>query len=237
MIKKNKHKTILINVAGLLLISGMLTAIYLIFIWAPVDRRLGIVQKIFYFHVASAWTAFLAYFIVFVLGIIYLINRNFKIDLLASASAEIGILFTTLVLITGSLWGRSSWNVWWTWEPRLTTTLILWFIYIAYFLIRDSIEDPEKAARLSSVYGIIGFIDVPIVFMSIRWWRSRLHPVVFGKGLERNRGGLEPEMLFTLLFSISVFTILFMFLLYTSYKQKRLTAEVNSIKENLRDQL
>lgn len=237
MIKIIKQRKIIMNIAKVLLLSGMLIALYLIFLWVPADKRLGIVQKIFYFHLASAWTAFLAFFIVFLLGIIYLINRNIQIDLLASASAEIGILFTTMVLITGSLWGRSSWNVWWTWEPRLTTTLILWFIYIAYFLIRDSIEEPEKAARISSVYGIIGFIDVPIVFMSIRWWRSRLHPVVFGENQGGNRGGLDQDMLFTLLVSLAVFTILFLILLYLSYKQKILESEINSIKEEIRHQL
>ncbi len=237
MIKNFNNQKQIMNIAEVLLLAGMLFVLYLIFLWVPEDKRLGIVQKIFYFHLASAWTAFLAFFIVFVLGIIYLINRNIQIDLLASASAEIGILFTTLVLITGSLWGRSSWNVWWTWEPRLTTTLILWFIYIAYFLIRDSIEEPEKAARISSVYGIIGFIDVPIVFMSIRWWRSRLHPVVFGEGQGRSRGGMDQDMLITLLFSLAVFTILFLVLLHLSYKQKIQAAEINSIKQDIRHQL
>ncbi len=234
---KNEKMDLYFNIGKVLLFSGMLIAIYLIFLWVPEDRRLGIVQKIFYFHVASAWTAFLAFCIVFILGIIYLVKRNTYTDLLSAASAEIGIMFTTLVLITGSLWGRSSWNVWWTWEPRLTTTLILWFIYAAYFLIRDAIEEPEKAARVSSVYGIIGFIDVPIVFMSIRWWRSRLHPVVFGDSPERSGGGLAPEMLFTLLFSLSVFTILFFILLFLSYKQKKLAFETFKLKEIIRQQL
>lgn len=234
---KIKGNSILEKIVLFLLFAGMLTAVFLVFIWMPGDRRLGNVQKIFYFHVASAWAAFLAFFIVFLMSINYLVKGNTDSDIISSVSAEIGILFATLVLITGSIWGRSSWNVWWTWEPRLTTTLILWFIYLAYLLIREAIQEHEKAARISAVYGIVGFIDVPIVFMSIRWWRSRLHPVVFGSGPGREGGGLDSGMLFTLLFSIAVFTVLFFVLLVTAYRQRKLSNEIFIIKEKLRQNL
>ncbi len=216
-----------------LLVAGMIGALSLALLWSPVDVRLGIVQKIFYFHVASAWNAFLAFFVVFVMSILYLWRRNRAFDIVAGVSAEIGLLFTTIVLVTGSIWGRSSWNVWWSWEPRLTTSLILWFMYAAYLMIRSSAVSWEKRARLSSVFGIIAFVDVPIVFMSIRWWRSKLHPVVFGSGAGRSGGGVDPRMLLTLLFCVAVFSLLYFVLLNRGIRTRKLGIEIDTIKRTL----
>ncbi|MFS1517827.1 cytochrome c biogenesis protein [Bacillus sp. SCS-151] len=191
---------------------GVVT-MFLIFIWSPVEVTMGVVQKIFYFHVGSAWVAFLAFGVVFVYSILYLIKRKRIYDIIAGISAEIGVVFTTIVLTTGPIWGRSAWNTWWTWEPRLTTTLILWFIYVSYIMVRRMDGAWEKKARLASVFGIIGFIDVPIVFMAIRWWNSKLHPIVFGDGPTQQGGGIEPEMLFTLLFTLGFITLLYIVLL------------------------
>ncbi|WP_241481509.1 cytochrome c biogenesis protein [Mesobacillus campisalis] len=196
-----------------ILVPSMFIAMYLIFIWSPQEKVMGEVQKIFYFHVGTAWVAFLAFFVVGFYSVMTLIKPKMNRFIYAGVSAEIGVLFTTLALLTGMIWGRASWNTWWSWEPRLITTLILWFIYVAYLFIRKMEGSWEKIAKLSSVFGIIGALNVPIVFMAIRWWNSKLHPVVFGEGKNQSGGGIEPEMLITLLFSIFTITILYIFLM------------------------
>ncbi len=183
-------------------------SIYMIFMWVPNEKVQGPVSKIIYFHISSAWLAFFAFFLVMVCSVAYLKTRDLKWDVIAYSSAEIGVLFTTIVLVTGPIWGRASWNAWWTWDHRLTTTLILWFIYIAYLMIRSSFSEEEKKARFSAVFGIIGFIDVPIVWMSIRWWRT-IHPTVVSSG----GFAMDPRMVATLLVSLLAFTLLFFYLL------------------------
>ncbi len=181
------------------LLAGLLIplAIGMIFFYAPLERTMGIVQKIFYLHLALAASAFLSFFVACVSGIMYLLRRQRIWDARLAASVEIGVVLTTLVLISGSLWGRPIWNTWWTWDPRLTTSLILWFIFAACLILRSAIEDEGRRAVFSSIMAIVGFVDVPIVFLSARLWRS-IHPTVI-----RSDGiGLEPAMLVTLLVSI-----------------------------------
>lgn len=212
---------------------AMVVALGLVFLWSPTDIRLGVVQKIFYFHVASAWVAFLAFLVVFVAGIAYLVKRDSSVDHLAAESAGVGLAFTTIVLITGPIWGRSSWNAWWSWEPRLTTTLVLEFIYVGYFAMRSLISERGTRARVSAVFGIVGFLDVPIVFMSIRWWRSRLHPVLFGNGPGRTGGGLDGAMLTTLLVSIAAFSLVYVVLLRRGVALSRLEEKVDNLMATL----
>lgn len=218
------------QILGWITFVVMTIDLYLIFIWSPEEKTLGAVQKIFYFHVGTAWVAFFAFFIVFVYSILYLKTKERKWDRIAAASAEIGTVFTSIVLITGPIWGKSSWNTWWTWEPRLTTTLILWFIYLAYILIRASSTEFEKKARLSAIFGIIGFLDVPIVFFSIKWW-SIAHPML----IEQGKMNLPPSMLFTLIMSVVTFTLLYSYLLQKNVGIAKLQDEVSSIKGKLRE--
>jgi heme exporter protein C len=206
-------------------------AIYLVFMWVPADRHLGVSQKIFYFHVAAAWVGFFAFSVVFIASIFYLRSRSKKWDIIGVSSAEIGVLFTTIALITGSIWGRTAWNAWWNWEPRLVTTLILWFIYVAYLLIRASSTEEEKKGRLSAVFGIIGFFNVPIVFMSIRWWQIGLHPVV----IEAGRVGLPAPMLRTLITSVIAFTFLYLYLLQKGITLAWMRDEAESLKSKVRE--
>ena len=165
-------------------------------------------QKIFYFHVPIAWTGFLSYFIVMIAGICFLINKKTFWDHLGLAAAEIGTLFIILVLITGPIWAKPIWGTWWTWEPRLTTTLILFLIYVGYFMLRTFGGHPERTSRYAAVLGIVAFVDVPIIFYSVRFWEEKYqsHPQV--EITQQN-----PEILFPFLISLAVFTLLFSFML------------------------
>jgi len=188
----------------------MLVDLYLVFMVAPTDAVLGHVQRVFYFHVPIAIMSFLAFFGVFIASIGFLVKRNRRWDSVAHASAEVGVVFVTLALLSGVIWARPVWGVWWTWEPRLTTTLILWLIYVAYLMLRSYAPNKAQGALYAAAVGIVGFVDVPIVYYSVQWWRS-IHPApVVGPLAEA--GALEPVMLWVLLFSFLTFLVLFLYL-------------------------
>ncbi len=193
-------------------LAGVVMAIglYLGLVYAPTDAVQGNAQRIFYIHVPMAWVAFLAFFVVFCSGILYLWKRRLIWDQIARSSAEIGLVFTTLVLVTGSFWGRPIWGTWWTWDARLTTTLLLWFIYLSYFMLRSYAGERERAARFSAVIGIIGFIDVPIIYMSVKWWRT-LHPAAV---IDTGGAKMPGQMLLAFLACFIGFTLLYAFLMY-----------------------
>ena len=197
----------------LLLLTAVLTLVdgYLIFVVAPTDEVLGHIQRIFYVHVPISILSFLGFLICAVAGVGYLIRRTEVWDRVAHASAEVGVVFVTLALITGVIWARPVWGVWWTWEPRLTTTLILWLIYVAYLMIRHYAPTPQQGRSWSAVVGIIGFVDVPIVYYSVQWWRS-IHPVQV-IGPEAADDALEPIMARIVVFSMLAMLALFCYLL------------------------
>jgi heme exporter protein C len=143
---------------------------------SPPDRDMGHLQKIMYVHVPTAWAGFIAFFIVLVASIAYLANRREKHDLLAAAAAEVGVVFTGLTLALGSIWARPTWGVWWTWDPRLTSTLILFLIFVGYLALRAFVDDEDRRGRWSAVVGIFGALNVPIVYLSVQWWRT-IHQV------------------------------------------------------------
>ena len=209
----------------------MIAALCLVFLYAPTERTMGDVQRIFYFHVSAAWVGFFAFFVTFVSGIAYLRVKKRKWDIVGHAAAEIGVVFTAMAVITGSIWAKPTWNAWWPWEqePRLILISILLLIYLAYHMLRAFLREPEQRARFAAVYGIVAFVGVPLTFMSIRWWQS-LHPVVF----ERQSGGLTPPMLWTFLFCLLTFTILFFALLIQRCRLSVLTDEVEDLKRRLR---
>jgi heme exporter protein C len=208
----------------------MLLALYAIFIYAPVEKTMGIVQKIFYIHVPAAFLAYLAFFITFIASILYLYRRDSKWDTVAHCAVETGVIFCTIVLITGPIWAKPTWNVWWTWDPRLTTTLILWFTYVAYLMLRRSVKENQRA-NLAAVFGIIGFVNVPITFFSIRLWRT-IHPVIItSRGLN-----MSWPMKLTLIITIIAFCFLFFSLLVSRIRLERLKmriAEINEIMEDM----
>lgn len=203
----------------------MMTALCLIFLYVPTGEVMGVVQRILYIHVPICWLAFLAFFVVFLGSAVYLWRRANSWDTIAYSSAEIGIVFTTLALVTGSIWARSVWGVWWTWDARLTTTAVLWFIYLAYFIVRFSVTEEQRAARFAAVVGIVGFIDVPICALAIVLWRTHHpSPVVF-------EGGLTAAMLMTLLVSLAAFTALYFLLLSMRASLKNDEDEIKRLKE------
>ncbi len=204
----------------------MITALYLVFVYVPTEKEMGIVQRIFYLMVPMGWLAMLSFFIVFISSILYLKKREEKWDVLGYSSAEIGIVFTTLSLITGSIWAKPIWGVWWTWEePRLTATLVLWFIYLAYLIVRSLTTEEYRGATFAAVVGIVGFIDIPIVALATTLWRG-IHPgaVIF-------QGGLAPPMLLTLLVSIAAFTALYFLILSQRISLKNDELEIRRLQE------
>ena len=219
--------TIITIVTGL----GMLISLYMVFVFAPTERMMGDVQRIFYFHVSTAWVGMLAFLVVFIASIAFLRSQKREWDRLALSSAEIGVVFMTMALVTGSLWAKPTWNTWWTWDPRLTTSAILWTIYVVYLVLRGAIEEPMQRARLSAIFGIIGFIDVPIVFMAIRWWRT-IHPVVF----DSEGFYLNGRMLLTFVVCLITFTLLYVTLLVQRYRVEALTDAVRQLKQQLEEQ-
>ncbi|GAG28561.1 unnamed protein product, partial [marine sediment metagenome] len=202
----------------------MIAALYLIFLHVPTERDMGVVQRIFYFHVPLAWVSLLAFSFVFVFSILYLWKRAMKWDTLAHASAEVGVVFITLVLITGTIWAKSIWGAWWTWDARLTATLVLWLTYLAYLLVRNYAAEQTQGARLAAVLGIVGFIDVPIVVLAVNLWRTQHPPALIFEG------GITSPMLLTILVSIAAFTVLYVVMLTLSTSMKKLEAKVDRLK-------
>lgn len=184
-------------------------ALFMAFIHAPAERVMGQVQRIFYFHVGAAWNAlYVCFALVFISGIAYLRYRKRIWDHIAATGAEIGLAFTTITLITGIFWARPIWNTWWPWgDPRVTSVLALWLVYMAYMVFRSNLPEGEKKYKYCAVFGIIGFINVPIVTVSIRIWRT-IHPVV----ITMDKMNLETEMIAALMVSLAAFTALFILL-------------------------
>jgi heme exporter protein C len=212
------------NILLWLSLALMVTALYLVFVYVPAEQTMGIVYKIFYLMVPMGWLSLLSFLIVFVGSILYLVKRESKWDILAHSSAEAGIIFTTLALLTGAIWAKPVWGVWWAWEPRLTSTLILWLLYLAYFMVRSFATEESRGATFAAVVGIVGFIDLPIIVLTTTLWRG-MHPepVIF-------QGGLAPSMLVTLLISITAFTALYSLLLIQRVSMKSDEAEVKRLK-------
>ena len=199
--------------------------LYQIFAVVPTEQKMGVVQRIFYFHVPAALAAFVGVALCAACSALYLWKRERRYDLLAHASAELGVLFCTIVLITGPIWARPIWGVWWTGEVRLTSTLVLWLMYVAYLILRQNAENRDQAARWGAVVAIIGFLDVPIIYKSVEWWRG-LHPKVLRVS---GGGGLDPTMERTLLLCSVTFLLLFTFLLAQRARLGRLQDEVEAL--------
>ena len=206
----------------------MLAALYLVFMVVPTEQQMGIVQRIFYFHVSSAWMAFLGFFLVAGASAVYLWNGSRGADRLAEAAAEVGVLFCSLVLVTGPIWARPIWGVWWTWDPRLTMTVILWAIYASYLILRAFGGEDEAVHRYAAVLGIIGVLDIPIIMVSVRLLRG-MHPAV----IARNEGGsglVDPWMRLALLVSAVALILVGSWLMQLRVRASRLAEEMAALR-------
>jgi heme exporter protein C len=219
------------DISGLLLIIasavGVFAALAMVFLYAPREATMGDVQRIFYFHVASAWVGFAAFFVTFLGSIGYLVREERRWDVLALSSVEIGLTFVTMAVITGALWAKPVWGTYWTWEPRLTISAVQLLIYLAYGMLRASVEDPQRKARFAAVYGIAAFVTVPLSWFAIRWWRT-IHPdILAGYG----EMALTPRMVHTLVASLVAFTLLYATLLRQRMRLERARDRVSVIRD------
>ena len=190
----------------LLGLAGLIALYWLSFFWVSTEASQGIAQRIFYVHVPAAWTAFLAIGIAALCSGVYLWLRDDRLDRAAAAAAEGGLVFATIVITTGPLWGKIAWGTYWTWEPRLTLTLLLWFIFVGYFMVRNATEDPDRGKRFAAVVAIVGALDIPFIHVSVLWFRS-LHPQPVVARVDGP--SLPGDMLTTLLFGVLTFTVIF----------------------------
>lgn len=223
-----------IQILNLVTAALMLAAVGLVFLYAPQEKSMGEVQRVFYFHVPSAWLSFTAFVVTALAGGIYLATGRTFWDQVAYSSVEVGLVLTIMATASGSIWARPAWNTWWTWDPRLTTYTIMALIYVAYLMLRQGIEDPQRRARFASVYGIIGVLSVPLTWFSIRWWRT-IHPVVIGNGSASSEGGFDmtTPMVQTFLFANLAFTFLYVALLVGRVRLARLGERVEQLKARL----
>ncbi len=230
--QKPIDKLKILDVVSIVLLAA---ATAMVFFYAPMERVMGMVQKVFYFHVSSAWVGMLSFILAAVTGGIYLKTANIKWDILSFAAVEIGIVFALVAIATGSIWARPIWNTWWTWDPRLTTTAIMTLVYVAYLMLRQGLDDPEKSARFGAVYTIIGALSVPLTFLSIRIFRT-IHPVVIGAPSATSAAfEMAPRMLQTFLFSLLVWTVVFITLIWHRVRLGTLAHEVEQAKMNMEE--
>jgi len=202
--------------------AGLLTfALYEGLVVAPTEQTMGDVQRIFYYHVPSAWTAFLLFFINFGASLVYLIKRNIKADIMALVSAEVGVVFCTVVLVTGPIWARPVWGIWWTWDMRLTLTLVLWLIYVSYLVLRR-FSSGSQTPVIAAVLAIFGALDVPLVYFSIWYFRTQHPSPVIGRG-----GELDPRMAHVLLINWLAFSCFAFLVCWSRYRLEQVKRDVD----------
>ena len=222
-----------LDIISLILLA---VATYLALVFAPTERIMGDVQRVFYFHVATAWVGLLGFTAAGVTGIIYLRTQDLKWDLIEVAAVEISLVFFFITIILGSIWARPIWNTWWTWDPRLTSASIVELIYLAYLMLRQGIEDPDRRARFGAVYTLVGAVSVPITFISIRLFRS-IHPVLDSANSSgaNETMGLTGDMRIAFFFALFAFTIIFIDLFWNRIRLGQLEQKVEQLKLKVMD--
>ena len=217
-----------LDIASLILLA---IAAYLALVFAPTERVMGEVQRVFYFHVATAWVGLLGFVAAGVSGIIYLKTQNLKWDLVEQAAVEISLVFFFLAIVLGSIWARPIWNTWWTWDPRLTSASIVELIYLAYLMLRQGIDDPDRRARFGAVYTLVGAVSVPITFLSIRMFRT-IHPIVIGNESSAGDGSfsMTSDMKIAFFFALFAFTVIFIDLFWNRIRLGQLQQKVEQLK-------
>ena len=214
-------------VRDVLLVASALAmgiTLYMVFMWVPTEQNLGVSQRIFYFHVPLGWIGMVSIVIVAFASVMHLFTGRQRWDDLAYSTAEIGVIYATLILVTGSIWAKPVWGVWWAWDPKLTTTLILWFIYVGYLMIRVYGPAGTQGKRFASVIALIGAIDAPIIYKATDWWRTA-HP-------DNNiPSDLNGQMLLTLLASVIAFTILYSYTLAERYALRKSESDLDELHQ------
>ncbi len=226
-----KPQPIALKVLNVFSILIFMCALCFVFLYAPLEVTMNYVQKIFYFHIATGWVGMLGFLAAAAAGVIYLVKHDQKWDIIELAAVEISLVFFFITIVAGSIWARPTWGAYWTWEPRLTTAAILEMVYIAYLLLRQGIDDPDRRARFSAVYTLIGAISVPITFMSIRLFRT-IHPVVIGMNSSATTGSFDmtSKMLVTMFFALFTFSIIFVNLFWHRIRLGQLAQQVEELK-------
>src|SRR5690349_14276951 len=224
-------KPVLLTILDIIAAIVFGIATYLALFVAPTEVVMGEVQRVFYFHVGTAWLALLGFIVAAVSGIIYLITADMKWDRFEVAAVEVSTVFFFITIVLGSIWARPIWNTWWTWDPRLTTATVTELIFIAYFMLRQGTEDPEKRARFGAIITLLGGLSAPITFMVIRMFRT-IHPVVIGNGNAAAEGGFDmtPKMLTAFLFGLFAFSVLFIDLLWHRLRLGAFQEKVEELK-------
>ncbi|MDH5505966.1 MAG: cytochrome c biogenesis protein CcsA [Anaerolineae bacterium] len=216
------------NVLSLLLLG---VATWMSLYYAPQEAVMGDVQRIFYFHVSAGWVGMFSFFVAVIAGIALLVTKDRRFDVVGMAAVELGLVYILINIITGSIWARPVWNTWWTWDPRLVTATIMELVYLAYIMLRQGIEDPDRRARFGAVYAIVGFISVPLTFLSIRFSRT-IHPVIIGANDPSAKGTFDMvgDMKTTFFFSLFTFTILGVTLLWHRIRLGLFAEKVEQLK-------
>jgi heme exporter protein C len=216
--------------AAALVFLLLAAAAYASFFIAPTDAKQGLIYRILFLHVSSAWTGLTAFLIGFVGNLLYVWKRQPQWDWLGVSAVEVGLAFTTVVLVTGPIWAHPVWGIWWTWDARLTSTFVMWLLYVSYLLLRTLVEEPDRRALFSALFGIFAFLDVPLVFGSIRWWRTQ-HPqpiVMGGAG-----SGMDPVMFRVLMFAWLAMLALMTLLLRQRYRLEAMRSELETMRHEL----
>lgn len=226
-------KPLALKILDVVSIIVLAISTYLALVFAPTEIIMGNVQRVFYFHIGTAWVGLLGFIVAALAGIIYLITKDMKWDRFEVAAVEVSTMFFFITIVLGSIWARPAWNTWWTWDVRLTTAAITELIYIAYFMLRQGIEDPEKRARFGAVYTLLGGISAPITFMVIRLFQS-IHPVVIGEAnANQDKLGMTPDMRIAFFFALFAFTVIFIDLMWNRIRLGVLQEKVEQLKLNV----
>lgn len=224
-------KPLALRILDIVSIVVLAVATYLALVFAPTERVMGDVQRVFYFHIGTAWTALLGFILAGVFSVVYLIKKELKWDRLQVAAIEVSLVFFLITIVLGSIWARPVWNTWWTWDWRLTTAAVVELIYIAYFMLRQGIDDPDRRARFGAVYALVGSLSAPLTFIVIRLLRS-IHPVVIGGSNPEGTGsfGMTADMRVAFFFGLFTFTIIFIDLFWNRVRLGDLQEKVEQLK-------
>jgi heme exporter protein C len=221
---RQKIMLALTGMAALLLARNL----YVIFLQLPDEIEQGAIYRIIFFHVPDAWTAFLCFFAAMVASVLYLARQDLKYDAFAASATEVGLAFGVANLVTGMIWGRVIWNIWWAWDARLTTMLVGLLIYAGYLMLRRAIEEPTERAKMAAVLSIFAFADVPVIFFSIRWWRNQQHPNAVVE-----TGKMAPEMLRMLFTNWIPLLLLAVVFLMIRMEQERTQREIDALRRQV----